>query len=67
VRSRQDKYLNIFDTALKSYRILRPASTNDGIPAHDEITEYLKEDARILGLAAPLPATGVFDFPYSAN
>lgn len=57
------KYLNVdFETALETYRISRPAFTTDGIPTHEEIFEYLKEDARILGLAAPLPATRVFDF-----
>ena len=57
------KYLNVdFQTALETYRISRLAFTTDGIPTNDEITEYLKEDARILGLAAPLPATRVFDF-----
>src|SRR5688572_3378629 len=39
----------------------RPVFT-DGIPTHKEISEYLKEDARILGLTAPLPATRVFNF-----
>jgi NitT/TauT family transport system substrate-binding protein len=57
------KYLNVdFETALETYRISRPAFTTDGIPTDEEISEYLKEDARILGLAAPLPATRVFDF-----
>jgi hypothetical protein len=41
---------------------IRPAFTNDEIPTDEEISEYLKEDARILGLAAPLPAARVFDF-----
>lgn len=57
------KYFNVdFQTALETYRISRLAFTTDGIPTKDEIIEYLKEDARILGLAAPLPATRVFDF-----
>ena len=57
------KYLNVdFQTAIETYRISRLAFTTDGIPTDDEITEYLKEDARILGLAAPLPAARVFDF-----
>ena len=41
---------------------IRAAFTTDGIPTHEKISEYLKEDAGILGLAAPLPATRVFDF-----
>ena len=36
--------------------------STDGMPTHEEITEYLKEAARILGLAAPLPAMRGFDF-----
>ena len=57
------KYLNVdLETALETYRISRPAFTTAGIPTHEEISEYLKEDARILDLAAPLPATRVFDF-----
>ena len=57
------KYLNVnFETALETYRISRPAFTPNGIPTDEEISEYLKEDARILGLAAPLPTTRVFDF-----
>jgi NitT/TauT family transport system substrate-binding protein len=57
------KYLNVdFPTALETYRISRTAFTTDGIPTDDEIGEYLKADAQILGLAAPLPAARVFDF-----
>lgn len=42
------KYLNVdFETALETYRISRPAFTTDGIPTDEEISEYLKEDARI--------------------
>ena len=32
------------------------------MPIDSELTEYLKEDAQILGLPAPLPVTKVFDF-----
>jgi NitT/TauT family transport system substrate-binding protein len=57
------KYLNVdFPTALETYRISRTAFTTNGIPTDDEIGEYLKADAQILGLPAPIPAARVFDF-----
>jgi ABC-type nitrate/sulfonate/bicarbonate transport system substrate-binding protein len=57
------KFLNVdFQTALETYRVSRVAFTTDGIPTEDEINEYLKADAPILGLPAPVPATRVFDF-----
>jgi ABC-type nitrate/sulfonate/bicarbonate transport system substrate-binding protein len=57
------KYLNVdYPTALETYRISRAAFTTDGIPSEAEITEYLKADAEILGLPAPVPAARVFDF-----
>ena len=62
------KYLNVdFETALETYRISRSAFTTDGIRPMRRYLEYLKEDARILGLAAPLPATRVFDFYVTAR
>ena len=57
------KYLNVdLNTALETYRISKGAFTTDGIPSDSELTEYLKEDAQILGLPAPVPVTKVFDF-----
>jgi NitT/TauT family transport system substrate-binding protein len=57
------KYLAVdLATALETYRISRGAFTNDGIPSDAELSEYLKEDAQILGLPAPVPAAKVFDF-----
>jgi NitT/TauT family transport system substrate-binding protein len=57
------KVLNVdMPTALETYRISLPAFTNDGIPTDDEIREYLKADAQILGLAAPVPPEKIFDF-----
>lgn len=57
------KYLNVdLSTALETYRISRGAFTTDGIPDDNELTEYLKEDAQILGLPAPVPVAKVFDF-----
>ena len=57
------KYLNVdLNTALETYRISKGAFTTDGIPTDSELTEYLKEDAHILGLPAPVPVAKVFDF-----
>lgn len=57
------KYLAVdLPTALETYRLSRPAFTADGIPADEEIREHLKMDAQILGLAAPAPASKIFDF-----
>ncbi len=57
------KYLKIdFSTALETYRLSRRAFTTDGIPTDEEIREYLKMDAQILGLPSPVPASKIFDF-----
>jgi len=57
------KYLNVdMPTAQETYRISLPAFTNDGIPTDDEIREYLKADAQIMGLPAPVPPEKIFDF-----
>ena len=57
------RYLNVdLDTALETHRISKSAFTTDGIPSDSELTEYLKEDAQILGLPAPVPVAKVFDF-----
>jgi NitT/TauT family transport system substrate-binding protein len=57
------KYLNVdLSTALETYRISKEAFTTDGIPTDSELTEYLKEDAQILGLPVPVPVAKVFDF-----
>ena len=57
------KYLNVdSQTALETYRLSRPAFTTTGIPTEEEINEYLKADAQILGLPAPVPLVRVFDF-----
>lgn len=57
------KYLNVdFNTAIETYRVSRGAFTTDGIPTDEELTEYLKADAQILGLPAPVPVAKVFDF-----
>jgi ABC-type nitrate/sulfonate/bicarbonate transport system substrate-binding protein len=57
------KYLNVdMATALETYRISLPAFTTNGIPTDDEIREYLKLDAQLIGLPAPVPAEKIFDF-----
>ena len=57
------KYLNVdLPAALETYRISRAAFTTDGIPSDNEVNEYLKMDAQILGLPAPVPASRIFDF-----
>ena len=57
------KYLNVdLPTALETYRLSRPAYTTDGIPSDEEIREYLKMDAQLLGLPNPVPPSKVFDF-----
>ena len=57
------KYLSVdHQTAVETYRISRAAFTTDGIPSDDEINDYLKADAQILGLPAPAPVSRVFDF-----
>lgn len=57
------KYLNVdMATALETYRLSRSAFTTDGIPTDDEVREFLKMDAQIIGLAAPTPPEKVFDF-----
>ena len=49
---------------LETYRISRSAFTTDGIPTDSELVEYLKADAQILGLPAPVPVSKVFDFTW---
>ena len=59
------RYLAVdLNTALETYRISRGAFTTDGIPTGSELVEYLKEDAQILGLPAPVPVSKVFDFTW---
>ncbi|MGE5819415.1 MAG: ABC transporter substrate-binding protein, partial [Deltaproteobacteria bacterium] len=54
------KYLNVdFQTALETHRLSRAAFTTNGIPTEDEVNEYLKADAQILGLSAPVLPTRV--------
>jgi ABC-type nitrate/sulfonate/bicarbonate transport system substrate-binding protein len=62
------KYLNVdVNTAHETYRISRGDFTTDGIPTDEELTEYLKADAQILGLPAAVPVAKVFDFSCNAK
>jgi NitT/TauT family transport system substrate-binding protein len=57
------KYINVdMPTALETVKLTRSAFTTNGIPGDEEIRDYLKMDAQILGLPAPVPASKVFDF-----
>lgn len=51
-----------YKIANDSYRASKPAFTGNGLPADEEIKEYLALDAQILGLAQPVAASSVFDF-----
>ena len=57
------KYMKL-DPAMiaESYRIARFGFTKDGILTEKEVEELLKEEARVLGLSQPVPASKVFDF-----
>ena len=48
--------------ALESYRLARPAFTTDGIPSEEEVREYLKREAEVMGLPKAVPADRIFDF-----
>ena len=51
-----------FNTALETYRLSKPAFTQNGIPTDEEIKEYLALDAQILKLPEPTHPSKVFDF-----
>lgn len=48
--------------AQESYRATKPAFTATGIPADEEVREYLALDAQILKLPEPMAPAKVFDF-----
>ena len=56
------KYLNVDLKRPGNYRLSRAAFTTNGITRDAEVTEYLKADAQILGLVAPVAPSKVFDF-----
>ncbi len=49
-------------TTAETYRISQFAFTKNGILTDKEIEELLREDARVLGIAQPVPGSKVFDF-----
>jgi len=49
-------------TALESYRASKPAFTSTGIPTDDEIKEHLANDAQVLKMPEPVPASKIVDF-----
>lgn len=57
------KYMKLDPTMIiESYRLSRFGFTRDGTLTDREVEELLKEDAKILGLSSPAPASKVFDF-----
>jgi hypothetical protein len=49
-------------TTLETYRISDFAFTKNSILTDKEVEVLLKEDARVLGLAQPVPGSKIFDF-----
>jgi NitT/TauT family transport system substrate-binding protein len=57
------KYLKVdLPVAQESYRLSRSAFTADGILSDQEMRDFLRADAQILGLPKPVDAAKVFDF-----
>jgi NitT/TauT family transport system substrate-binding protein len=57
------KYLQVDNRVAKeSYKLSRSAFTSEGVLTDQEVREFLKSDAQILGLPKPVDAAKVFDF-----
>jgi ABC-type nitrate/sulfonate/bicarbonate transport system substrate-binding protein len=57
------KYLKVdYGVARESYKLSRAAFTAEGVLSDQEVREFLKSDAQILGLPKPVDAAKVFDF-----
>ena len=57
------KYTKLdFSTALETYRLSQFGFTADGILTDTDVETLLKQDAKTLGFAQPVPASKVFDF-----
>jgi NitT/TauT family transport system substrate-binding protein len=57
------KYTKLdFSTALETYRLSQFGFTADGTLTDTDVETLLKQDAKTLGLAQPVPASKVFDF-----
>jgi ABC-type nitrate/sulfonate/bicarbonate transport system substrate-binding protein len=49
-------------TTLETYRLSRFGFTTNGVLSERDMEELMRQDAKTLGLAQPLPASKVFDF-----
>jgi ABC-type nitrate/sulfonate/bicarbonate transport system substrate-binding protein len=57
------KYLKVdYPIALESYRLSRRAFTAEGVLSDQEMKDFLKADAHILGFSRPVEPSKVFDF-----
>jgi NitT/TauT family transport system substrate-binding protein len=57
------KYTQLdFSTALETYRMSQFGFTANGVLTDADVETLLKQDAKTLGLAQPVPAAKVFDF-----
>ncbi|MGH7870900.1 MAG: ABC transporter substrate-binding protein [Candidatus Binatia bacterium] len=57
------KYTKLdFSTALETYRLSQFGFTANGVLTDADVETLLKQDAKTLGLAQPVPAPKVFDF-----
>ena len=57
------KYLKVdYRVAQESYKLSRSAFTAEGVLSDEEMKEFLKADAHILGLPKPVEASKIFDF-----
>ncbi len=57
------KYMRLeLATTTETYRMSQFGFTRNGILTNREIEELLQEDARVLGLSQPPPASKIFDF-----
>lgn len=57
------KYMKLdLTTTVETYRMSQFAFTKNSILSSKEVEELLKEDARVLGLAQPVPGSKIFDF-----
>src|ERR1043166_9112947 len=57
------KYLKVeLPVARESYRLSRPSFTAEGVLTDQEMRDFLKADAQILGFSRPVEPAKVFDF-----
>jgi ABC-type nitrate/sulfonate/bicarbonate transport system substrate-binding protein len=59
------KYLKVdHAVARESYRISRASFTAEGVLSDQEMRDFLKADAQILGFSRPVETSKVFDFSF---